>query len=65
MRKVSFERRHYEFLAQIIRAFPIEQHYTRNVIAHHFSQWLKATNPRFDDNRFKAACFSDVQDKKV
>jgi hypothetical protein len=47
-------RRCFVFVAQTIATCPLEQE--RAAIAEHFASALAATNPRFDRERFLAAC---------
>lgn len=51
---VEMQHRHYAAIAAIIR--DIEADVMRGVIADHFADGLRATNPKFDRARFIAAC---------
>lgn len=52
---------HYEFIARTVRSYlahsdASEAAFQRARLAHHFAKELKATNPRFNSDRFIIAC---------
>lgn len=54
----NMEHRHFATIAAIIRALP-EAADTRAGMAQHFARHLRATNPRFNTDRFLAACMAE------
>lgn len=54
-RKIQFERRHFEFIAQIINRLALSGDDLDEVAAE-FADALKSTNPAFDKERFIRAC---------
>lgn len=58
-RGISLEHRHFSFIAATIAALPDHAPTLRaqkTSIAHAFADACRATNPRFDRDRFLAAC---------
>ena len=53
----TMEHRHFSTVAAIIRNFGYPQE--RERIAQHFANELRATNPRFDRDRFVRACLAE------
>jgi len=63
-------RKDYELIAETLRTacgkLPAgspgaQAHYVRQVLAGEFARALRATNPRFDESRFIAACNKEQQ----
>lgn len=56
-----FQHRHYVLIAQTIASLEIpETEYSiRNMIADHFADALRGTNPQFDRSRFIAAALGN------
>lgn len=57
MRKVEFQKRHFEFLARTLKELKDEAKDTEQAdrVIEHFADALRATNPNFDHDRFMAA----------
>ncbi len=55
----SMEHRHFATIAAIIRDAPWPTE--REIMAVHFADRLRRTNPRFDHERFLAACLGDAE----
>ena len=53
---VTFQRRHFEFIAATIRNLPTGSNGYMHVVAPAFAKALIATNPQFNVERFLAAC---------
>lgn len=55
--EISFQRRHFELIADLIRSAPLyDIDRQRKPLARHFAHALAATNPTFDQERFLTAC---------
>lgn len=55
--KAEMQHRHFATVAAIIKDFGYPQE--RRRIAEHFARELASTNPRFDRERFIAACLAE------
>lgn len=64
-RKVSLEHRHFAFIAAVLKDSKPEAHWDANkraqwqVTVHRFIARCKSTNPKFNADRFLAACGFD------
>lgn len=57
-KSATLQHRHYACIASIIRELaPVQR---RDVVALHFADQLRFTNPRFDRDRFLKACGAGV-----
>ena len=60
MRKIKLERRHFEFIAAILKELgdntTMGSEIGRRDVAHTFANKLRATNPAFNYERFMKAC---------
>lgn len=59
MRQVKLEARHFQFIADVIRKMDGSDAY-RAEIAKDFVPALKASNPKFDKDKFLDACKKSV-----
>lgn len=55
MRQIEFQRRHYQFIADIIKEMDIGKK-TRKKVAQEFADRLHRTNHAFSESRFIDAC---------
>lgn len=57
--KVNFQRRHYEFIAGVIRSLQSIHGAVNREVAEAFADELRGTNDNFDRDRFIKACVGD------
>lgn len=55
-RELKFQRRHFQFIADVVRGLDFLTPLDRHGVAEAFASELRRTNPQFDRERFLAAC---------